>query len=142
MLEHREELAALLTAEQGKPLAESRAEIDYAGAFYEWFGEEAKRVYGDTIPTPCADRRIVVTKEPVGVTRRHHAVELPGGDGHPQGGAGARRRAARWCSSRPSRRRSRRWPSCAWASEAGLPPGVLSIVTGAAEDAPLDRRAR
>src|SRR5947209_14501443 len=68
MLERQEDLAALLTAEQGKPLAESRVEIAYAASFYEWFGEEAKRAYGDTIPSPWPDRRIVVTKEPVGVT--------------------------------------------------------------------------
>ena len=68
MLEHAEALARLLTTEQGKPLAESRVEIEYAASFLEWFGEEAKRVYGDTIPTYMHDRRIVVTKEPVGVT--------------------------------------------------------------------------
>ena len=51
MLDRQEELAALLTAEQGKPLAESRVEVAYAASFLEWFGEEAKRVYGDTIPT-------------------------------------------------------------------------------------------
>ena len=68
MMENSEALARLLTLEQGKPLAESRAEIAYAASFLEWFGEEAKRVYGDTIPTYMRDRRVVVTKEPVGVT--------------------------------------------------------------------------
>ena len=68
MIDHQEDLAALLTTEQGKPLAESRVEVAYAASFLEWFGEEAKRVYGDTIPTYMRDRRIVVTKEPVGVT--------------------------------------------------------------------------
>ena len=68
MLEQTEPLARLLTIEQGKPLAESSAEIEYAASFLEWFGEEAKRVYGDTIPTYMQDRRIVVTKEPIGVT--------------------------------------------------------------------------
>src|SRR6185312_11315100 len=68
MIDHQEDLAALLTTEQGKPLAESRVEIAYAASFLEWFGEEAKRVYGDTIPTYMRDRRIVVAKEPVGVT--------------------------------------------------------------------------
>ena len=67
MLEHQEDLARLMTAEQGKPLAEARAEIAYAGAFLEWYGEEAKRVYGDTIPAPATDRRIMVLKQPVGV---------------------------------------------------------------------------
>ncbi|HEY5113291.1 MAG TPA: aldehyde dehydrogenase family protein, partial [Coriobacteriia bacterium] len=67
MMENVEGLARLLTTEQGKPLAESRTEIAYAASFYEWFGEEGKRVYGDTIPTYGSDRRIVVTKDPVGV---------------------------------------------------------------------------
>jgi succinate-semialdehyde dehydrogenase/glutarate-semialdehyde dehydrogenase len=67
MLAHADDLAAIMTAEQGKPLAEAKGEIQYAASFLEWFGEEAKRVYGDTIPSPAADRRIVVVKEPVGV---------------------------------------------------------------------------
>jgi len=64
---HEEDLALLMTAEQGKPLAESRGEIRYAASFIEWFAEEARRVYGETIPAPSADRRILVVKEPVGV---------------------------------------------------------------------------
>ena len=64
---HQEELAQLMTAEQGKPLAEARGEVVYGASFVEWFAEEAKRVYGDTIPAPANDRRIVVIKQPVGV---------------------------------------------------------------------------
>jgi succinate-semialdehyde dehydrogenase/glutarate-semialdehyde dehydrogenase len=67
MLENQEDLAILMTAEQGKPLAESRGEIAYAASFIEWFAEEGKRVYGDTIPTFQKDKRIVVIKEPIGV---------------------------------------------------------------------------
>ena len=67
MLENADDLATILTTEQGKPLAEAKGEILYAASFLEWFAEEAKRVYGDTIPTPAADKRIVVTKEPIGV---------------------------------------------------------------------------
>jgi succinate-semialdehyde dehydrogenase / glutarate-semialdehyde dehydrogenase len=67
MLAHADDLALILTTEQGKPLAEAKGEILYAASFLEWFAEEGKRVYGDTIPTPASDRRIVVTKEPVGV---------------------------------------------------------------------------
>ncbi|KGC73918.1 NADP-dependent succinate-semialdehyde dehydrogenase [Burkholderia pseudomallei] len=67
MIAHADDLALILTTEQGKPLAEAKGEIGYAAAFLEWFAEEGKRVYGDTIPTPAADKRIVVTKEPVGV---------------------------------------------------------------------------
>jgi succinate-semialdehyde dehydrogenase/glutarate-semialdehyde dehydrogenase len=67
MLENADDLALILTTEQGKPLAEAKGEILYAASFLEWFAEEAKRVYGDTIPTPANDKRIVVTKEPIGV---------------------------------------------------------------------------
>jgi len=67
LLENQEDLAILMTAEQGKPLAESRGEITYAASFIEWFAEEGKRVYGDTIPTFQQGKRIVVLKEPIGV---------------------------------------------------------------------------
>ena len=67
MLAHQEPLARLLTEEQGKPLAEARSEIAYAAAFLEWFGEEAKRIYGDVIPGHAADKRIVVLRQPIGV---------------------------------------------------------------------------
>src|ERR1700686_4207831 len=60
MLENAEDLAMIMTAEQGKPLAEAKGEIQYAASFLEWFGEEAKRVYGDTIPSPSSDKRIVI----------------------------------------------------------------------------------
>ena len=85
MLANHDDLALIMTAEQGKPLAESRGEIAYGASFIEWFAEEAKRVYGDTIPVAragqahrrhqAADRRV----------RRDHAVELPGRDDHAQG---------------------------------------------------------
>ncbi|MDH5489793.1 MAG: NAD-dependent succinate-semialdehyde dehydrogenase [Rhodospirillaceae bacterium] len=67
IVESADDLAQLMTAEQGKPLIEARGEVVYGASFVEWFSEEAKRVYGDTIPAPANDRRIVVTKEPVGV---------------------------------------------------------------------------
>jgi len=67
MMANQADLALLMTTEQGKPLAESRGEVAYAASFLEWFGEEAKRVYGDTIPGHQPDKRIVVTKEPIGV---------------------------------------------------------------------------
>ena len=135
MLDRQEELAALLTAEQGKPLAESRVEVAYAASFLEWFGEEAKRVYGDTIPTYAPDRRIVVTKEPVGVTAGitpwNFPAAMPTRKAAPALGAG--------CTMvlKPAEQT----PLTALAvmrlgEEAGLPPGVLSIVTGDAEDAP------
>src|ERR1700747_2341239 len=68
IMANQEDLATLMTAEQGKPLAESKGEVAYAASFIEWFGEEGKRIYGDTIPAHASDKRIVVTKEPIGVT--------------------------------------------------------------------------
>lgn len=67
MLEHEADLAQIMTAEQGKPLAEALGEIRYAASFVAWFAEEARRVYGETIPAPLAEQRILVLKEPIGV---------------------------------------------------------------------------
>jgi succinate-semialdehyde dehydrogenase/glutarate-semialdehyde dehydrogenase len=135
MLDHEEELARLLTIEQGKPLAESRVEVQYAASFYEWFGEEGKRVYGDTIPTYALDRRIVVTKDPIGVTAGitpwNFPAAMPARKSAPALAAG--------CTMvlKPAEQT----PLSAMAIarlglEAGLPEGVFQLVTGAAEDAP------
>jgi succinate-semialdehyde dehydrogenase/glutarate-semialdehyde dehydrogenase len=136
MLEHQEDLAALMTAEQGKPLAEARAEIVYAASFLEWFGEEAKRVYGDTIPQPTSDRRIVVTKQPVGVTAGITPWNFPA--------AMITRKAAPALAAgctmvlKPAEQTPLSGLAVArLGEEAGLPAGVLSIVTGEAEDAPV-----
>ncbi|WP_374315598.1 NADP-dependent succinate-semialdehyde dehydrogenase [Aquabacterium sp.] len=67
ILAHAEDLAVLMTTEQGKPLAEARGEVAYAASFIEWFAEEAKRIYGETIPSPQNDRRLLVVREPIGV---------------------------------------------------------------------------
>jgi len=67
MIENADDLAAIMTLEQGKPLSESKAEVTYAASFFEWFGEQAKRIEGDILESPNADRRILVTKEPIGV---------------------------------------------------------------------------
>jgi len=67
MLQHQDDLARLMTAEQGKPLVEARGEIAYAASYIEWFAEEARRIYGEVIPSPWPDKRILVTREPVGV---------------------------------------------------------------------------
>ncbi|MEY2683180.1 MAG: hypothetical protein RJA09_324, partial [Pseudomonadota bacterium] len=67
MLQHQDDLALLMTSEQGKPLAEAQGEIQYAASYIEWFAEEARRTYGEVIPSPWPDKRIVVTREPVGV---------------------------------------------------------------------------
>jgi succinate-semialdehyde dehydrogenase / glutarate-semialdehyde dehydrogenase len=68
ILENVDDLATIMTAEQGKPLVEARGEIRYGASFVKWFAEEARRVHGDVIPAPTPDRRIVVMKEPVGVS--------------------------------------------------------------------------
>lgn len=67
ILAHQEDLAQLMTSEQGKPLAEARGEVAYGASFIEWFAEEAKRVYGDVIPSHGPDKRIIVLKQPIGV---------------------------------------------------------------------------
>ena len=135
MVERQEELATLLTTEQGKPLAESRTEIAYAASFYEWFGEEGKRVYGDTIPTYLPDRRIVVTKEPIGVTAGITPWNFPA--------AMVTRKSAPALAAgctmvlKPAEQTPLSALAVAkLAEEAGLPPGVLSIVTTDAAGAP------
>ena len=135
MLEHIDDLAVLMTTEQGKPLVESRAEVEYAASFLEWFGEEAKRVYGDTIPEPTPDRRILVTKQPVGVTAGITPWNFPA--------AMVTRKAAPALAAgctmvlKPAEQTPlSALALCGLAEEAGLPAGVLSLVTGDAEDAP------
>jgi succinate-semialdehyde dehydrogenase/glutarate-semialdehyde dehydrogenase len=136
MIEHRDDLALLLTTEQGKPLAESRLEIEYAASFLEWFGEEAKRVYGDTIPTYMQDRRVLVTKEPVGVTAGITPWNFPA--------AMITRKAAPAIAAgctmvlKPAEQTPLSALAVAkLAEEAGLPAGVFNVVTGDADDAPV-----
>jgi succinate-semialdehyde dehydrogenase/glutarate-semialdehyde dehydrogenase len=135
MNENADDLALLLTLEQGKPLAESRGEVAYAASFLEWFGEEGKRVYGDTIPQQQSDRRILVLKEPVGVsagiTPWNFPSAMPTRKSAPALAAG--------CTMvlKPAEQTPlSALAVAALAEEAGLPPGVLSVVTGDAEDAP------
>lgn len=132
MLNHQEDLARLMTAEQGKPLAEAMGEIAYAGSFLEWFGEEAKRVYGDTIPAPSNDRRIMVLKQPVGVVGAITPWNFPTAMITRKVGPGI----AAGCTVvlKPSELTPYSALALAvLAEEAGLPPGVLNIVTGDAE---------
>ena len=135
MVDHADDLATLLVTEQGKPLAEAHAEIAYAASFYEWFGEEAKRLDGATIPTPWPDRRIVVTKEAIGVTAGITPWNFPA--------AMVTRKSAPALAAgctmvlKPAEQTPlSALAIAALAEEAGLPAGVLSIVTGDAEDAP------
>src|SRR2546429_7440401 len=135
MLEHEDELARLLTTEQGKPLAESRIEIAYAASFFEWFGEEGKRVYGDTIPTYALDRRIVVTKEPIGVTAGITPWSFPAA--MPTRKAAPALAAGCTMVLKPAEQTPLTALAIAQLGlDAGLPEGVFQIVTGAAEDAP------
>jgi succinate-semialdehyde dehydrogenase/glutarate-semialdehyde dehydrogenase len=136
MLEHGEDLAVLMVVEQGKPLAEARAEIDYAASFLQWFAEEAKRVYGDTIPPPLPDRRIVVLKQPVGVSAGITPWNFPA--------AMVTRKAAPALAAgctmvlKPAEQTPLSALAIAVLAErAGVPAGVFSVVTGAAEDAPV-----
>ncbi len=135
MLERRDELAALLVAEQGKPLSEAEVEVDYAASFYEWFGEEGKRVYGDTIPSPWPDKRVVVLKEPVGVTAGITPWNFP--SAMPTRKSAPALAAGCTMVLKPAEQTPlSALAVAALAEEAELPPGVLSVVTGAAEDAP------
>jgi succinate-semialdehyde dehydrogenase / glutarate-semialdehyde dehydrogenase len=133
--EHIDDLALLLTSEQGKPLAESRGEIAYAASFLEWFGEEAKRAYGDVIPPPAHGMRIVVTKEPIGVTAGITPWNFPS--------AMITRKAAPALAAgcamvvKPAEQTPLSALALAELAErAGVPRGILSVVTGAASDAP------
>jgi hypothetical protein len=135
MHEHEEDLARLMVTEQGKPIAEARVEVAYAASFYEWFGEEAKRVYGDTIPSPWPDKRILVTKEAVGVTAGitpwNFPAAMPARKSAPALAAG--------CTMvlKPAEQTPlSALAVAALAEEAGVPAGVFSIVTGDADDAP------
>ncbi len=133
MIANQEDLAILMTSEQGKPLAESRGEITYAASFIEWFAEEAKRVYGDTIPAPRADARIVVTKEPIGVCVAITPWNFPAAMITRKAGAAL----AAGCTMVIKPASQTPYSALALvelATRAGVPAGVLSIVTGSAKE--------
>ncbi len=129
MMENQEDLAQIMTAEQGKPLAESRGEIAYAASFIEWFSEEAKRVYGDLIPQPRSGQRILVMKEPIGVFAAITPWNFPAA-------MITRKTAPGWAAGctgvvRPASQT----PFSALAlgvlaERAGMPQGVCNIITG------------
>ncbi|PQA44687.1 NAD-dependent succinate-semialdehyde dehydrogenase [Amnimonas aquatica] len=130
VMAHQEDLARLMTAEQGKPLAEARGEVAYGASFIEWFAEEGKRAYGDVMPGPAGDRRIIVLRQPVGVvaaiTPWNFPIAMITRKVAPALAAG--------CTAvvKPAEAT----PFCALAlaalaEEAGLPPGVINIVTTA-----------
>lgn len=129
MMANQEDLARIMTAEQGKPLAESRGEVAYGAAFVEWFGEEAKRIDGDVIPGPSADRRIVCIKQPIGVVAAITPWNFPN--------AMIARKAApalaAGCSIviKPATETPLSALAMAeLADRAGIPPGVVNVVAG------------
>ena len=133
LMANQEDLARIMTAEQGKPLAEARGEIAYAASFVEWFAEEGKRIYGETIPAPLANQRIVVTKEPIGVCAAITPWNFPA--------AMITRKAAPalavGCTMvvKPaSQTPLTALALAALAGRAGVPAGVLSVITGSAGD--------
>ena len=129
MIAHQDDLAVLMTLEQGKPLAESKGEIVYAASFIEWFAEEGKRIYGDTIPSPWADKRIVVIKEPVGVCAAITPWNFPSAMITRKVGPAL----AAGCVMVVKPASQTPFSALALvelAERAGLPKGVLSVVTG------------
>ncbi len=129
MLANAEDLAIIMTAEQGKPLTESRGEITYAASFIEWFAEEGRRVYGDTIPQNAKGRRIIVQKEPVGVFAAITPWNFPAamitrkaGPGWAVGCTGVIRPASQTPFSALA--------IAVLAERAGMPAGVCNIITG------------
>ncbi|BEU25644.1 NADP-dependent succinate-semialdehyde dehydrogenase [Paraburkholderia sp. 22B1P] len=133
MLENQQDLATIMTLEQGKPLAESRGEIAYAASFLEWFAEEAKRVYGDTIPGHAPDKRIVVIKQPIGVCAAITPWNFPAAMLTRKIGPAL----AAGCTivlKPASQTPFSALALCVLAERAGIPRGVVSCVTGSARE--------
>lgn len=131
MMANQEDIARIMTAEQGKPLAEARGEVAYAASFIEWFAEEGKRVYGDTIPQHLPGRRIVVTKEPIGVTAAITPWNFPAAMITRKAGPAL----AAGCPMviKPATATPLTALAMAVLAErAGIPAGILSVVTGSA----------
>jgi succinate-semialdehyde dehydrogenase/glutarate-semialdehyde dehydrogenase len=133
VMANQEDLARIMTAEQGKPLVEARGEVAYGASFIEWFGEEAKRIYGDTIPSHARDKRIVVIKEPIGVvgciTPWNFPIAMITRKVGPALAAGCTA-VIKPASQTPFSALA----LAVLAERAGLPKGVLNVVTGAASE--------
>jgi succinate-semialdehyde dehydrogenase/glutarate-semialdehyde dehydrogenase len=128
MVENADDLAAIMTREQGKPLAESRGEILYAASFIEWFAEEGKRAYGDVIPSPIKDSRIVVLKQPVGVCGMITPWNFPAAMITRKAGPALAAGCTAVC--KPARATPlSALALCVLAEEAGLPAGVFNVIT-------------
>jgi succinate-semialdehyde dehydrogenase/glutarate-semialdehyde dehydrogenase len=131
MIEHQEDLATLMTAEQGKPLAESKVEIAYAASFIEWFAEEAKRIYGDIIPGHQADKRIMVLRQPVGVVAAITPWNFPAAMITRKAGPALAAGCTLVC--KPATQTPYSALALAeLADRAGVPKGVFNMITGSA----------
>jgi succinate-semialdehyde dehydrogenase/glutarate-semialdehyde dehydrogenase len=131
MIEHQEDLAVLMTAEQGKPLAESQVEILYAASFIEWFAEEAKRVYGDIIPGHQPDKRIMVLRQPVGVVAAITPWNFPAAMITRKVGPALAAGCTMVC--KPATQTPYSALALAeLAARAGIPKGVFNVITGSA----------
>ena len=129
MLENADALAEILTLEQGKPLAEAKGEILYAASFIEWFAEEAKRIYGDTIPSHKGDARIVVSKEPIGVVAAITPWNFPAAMITRK--AGPALAAGCPCIVKPAPETPfSALAMAALAEQAGIPAGIFNVITG------------
>ncbi len=129
ILQHRDDLAIVMVSEQGKPLTEARGEIDYAASFIEWFAEEARRVYGDVVPSPWADRRMFTLRQPVGVAALITPWNFPAAMLTRKAGAAL----AAGCTVVAKPASQTPFTALALADlalRAGLPPGVLNVITG------------
>jgi succinate-semialdehyde dehydrogenase/glutarate-semialdehyde dehydrogenase len=136
ILANADDLALLMTREQGKPLAEAKGEIAYGASFVEWFAEEGKRIYGDVIPSPATDRRLVVLKQPIGVCAAITPWNFPN--------AMITRKVAPALAAgctvvvKPAEQTPLSALALAELAErAGFPPGVFNVVTGSAAAAPI-----
>jgi len=131
IMANQADLAIIMTAEQGKPLAESKGEIAYAASFIEWFAEEGKRIYGDTIPGHAADKRIVVIKEPIGVCAAITPWNFPAAMITRKAGPAL----AAGCTMVVKPATATPFSALALAElgeRAGIPGGVFSVITGSA----------
>ncbi len=133
MMENQEDLARIMTTEQGKPLAEARGEIAYGASYVEWFAEEGKRIYGDTIPQPSNDKRIVVIKQPVGVVACITPWNFPNAMLTRKIAPALAAGCTVVCKPANATPLSA-FAFAVLAAQAGVPAGVINIVTGRTEE--------
>ncbi len=133
MMENQEDLAQIMTAEQGKPLGESRGEISYGASFVEFFAEEGKRIYGETIPSPWANNRAIVIKQPIGVVAAITPWNFPNAMITRKAGAALAAGCAFVCKPAAETPLSA-LALAELAERAGIPAGVFSVITGKASE--------